>query len=62
MNLTIKELRIRTGLSQSQFAKRFNIPVKTVQNWEFGCSTPRPYIVSLIHEILDLEDKISESK
>lgn len=44
-------------MSQSEFAKRFGIPVKSIQNWEIGKSEPRSYIVTLIQEILDSECK-----
>lgn len=55
--MTIKELRERTGLSQRKFAEKFDIPLKTIQTWEFGASEPRPYIISMIVRILDFEDK-----
>ena len=32
--MTIKELRQITGLSQSQFAKKYHIKLDTLQNWE----------------------------
>lgn len=34
--MTIKELREQTGLSQSQFAKKYRLSVKQVQSWEQG--------------------------
>lgn len=46
--MTIKELRQQTGLSQSGFAKYFEIPVRTVQDWEQGKRTPPEYLVKLI--------------
>lgn len=33
-NATIKELRNFTRLSQSDFALKYNIPLRTLQNWE----------------------------
>lgn len=35
-NITILELRKQTGLSQSQFAKRFHLSIRAVQSWEQG--------------------------
>ena len=32
--MTIKELRLITGLSQSQFAKKYKFTIKQVQSWE----------------------------
>lgn len=46
--MTIKELRQQTGLSQSAFARYFEIPVRTVQDWEQGKRTPPEYLVKLM--------------
>ena len=46
--MKIKELRELTGMSQSQFADYFNIPIKTVQNWETDRRKCADYIVDLI--------------
>ena len=32
--MTIKEIRALTGLSQPNFAKKYNIPFGTYQKWE----------------------------
>ena len=53
--MTIQELRKETGLSQSQFAKKFNIPVGTLQHWEQGIRKPPEYVLSLIAQILVYE-------
>ena len=34
--MTIKELRNITGLSQSQFAKKYHIGIRKLQSWEQG--------------------------
>lgn len=36
----VRELRLRMGLSQSQFALRFGLPPGTLRNWEQGRSVP----------------------
>lgn len=41
MRMTIKALRVNVGLTQIEFAKKVNVNVKTVQNWESGASCPR---------------------
>lgn len=50
--MSIKELRKQTGMSQSQFAKRFNIPVGTLAHWEQGVRKPPNYVLTMIEEIL----------
>lgn len=52
--MTIKELRQQTGLSQSAFAKYFEIPLRTVQDWEQGKRTPPEYLVKLMSEKLKM--------
>lgn len=59
--MTIKELRALTGLSQSKFAEKFGIPVKTIQSWEIELRSPAPYIPDLIEKILMLEAVVSEN-
>jgi putative transcriptional regulator len=36
-----REVRGRTQLSQSEFARRIGVPVETVRNWEQGKRSPR---------------------
>lgn len=52
MNKNVKELRGLSGLSQSQFSKEFNIPIRTLQKWESGDRKPPDYIVELVCESL----------
>ena len=51
----IKELRKKTGLSQSKFAAKFEIPVRTLQQWEQGISAPPEYVVRMMAYIMELE-------
>ena len=53
----IKELRKKTGLSQSRFAAKFEIPVRTLQQWEQGISAPPEYLVRMMAYIMLLEEK-----
>lgn len=43
--MTIKELRKRTGLSQSKFAERFHLSMRTLQRWEQNQNEPQEAIV-----------------
>ncbi|MCC6537022.1 MAG: helix-turn-helix domain-containing protein [Bryobacterales bacterium] len=36
----VRALRLKMGLSQSQFATRFGLPPGTLRNWEQGRSVP----------------------
>lgn len=61
MGRTIRELRKITGLTQQQFASKFEIPYYSVIKWERGASTPPPYIAKLIEKILVYEGKVNEN-
>ena len=53
----IKELRSITNLSQSQFAKRFSIPVSTLRKWEQMESKPPLYFVILLEKEIGSKSK-----
>ena len=57
--MTILELRQKTGLSQSQFAKRFHLNVRTVQTWEQGTRKTPDYVIWLITRVIELEELIN---
>lgn len=46
----IRDLRSLYGLSQEEFAQIYNIPVRTLQNWEGSdiCKCPKEYVVDLM--------------
>lgn len=53
----LKELRKELGLSQAKFAERFGIPLRTLQDWEYGRREVRSYIVNMLYRIIELENK-----
>lgn len=59
---TIREIREGLGLSQSEFSKKFNIPRRTIENWEQGKSIPKAYIVSLILKVVKLEEQSCQKR
>ena len=53
----IKSLRKMTGLSQTKFGEKYGIPMRTIQNWEGGCSEAPEYVINLLDRAVkgDLE-------
>lgn len=51
---TVRELIERCGLTQSAFARHFNIPLRTVQGWCLGERDCPPYLVTMAAELLSL--------
>lgn len=58
--MTIKEIRAITGLTQKEFAKKYDIPVQTIKGWESSpessshrdCPT---YVLKLLERVV-IED------
>jgi len=49
----IKDLRKKTGLSQPEFAEKYNIPVGNIKNWEQGRREPDKRYSERLKEISD---------
>lgn len=50
--MEVKELRLQTGLSQSKFAKMFDIPISTLKDWEQERRNPPAYVINMMKTIL----------
>lgn len=46
--MDIREMRNRLGETQSEFAERYQIPFRTIQNWEAGVRVPPAYMTKLL--------------
>lgn len=44
----IKDLRLATKMTQQAFGDYFGISLRTVQKWEYGESTIKPYLINLM--------------
>ena len=60
--MNIKELRLSTGMTQKEFAEYFDIPQKTVENWEQGIRKTPDYVVELIKYKLEKENNTMKTK
>lgn len=54
--MTIKEIREKYGMSRSKFCEYFNIPYRTVQDWELGNRKCPDYLIELIKYKLEKEE------
>lgn len=48
--MNIREMRTLLGDTQGDFAARYHIPFRTVQNWEASVRTPPAYLMSLLED------------
>lgn len=51
--MTIKEARKAAKLTQRQMSEAFDIPLRTIEDWETGKRTPPAYVEKLIVEKLE---------
>lgn len=52
---TIKEICIEYDLKQTELAKRFGIPLRTVQDWHGDRRKAPDYVVSMMIELLEID-------
>ena len=56
--MTIKEICERYGFNQTELGKRFDIPLRTIQDWYAGRRTPPDYVVRMMVELLEIEKTV----
>lgn len=44
----VRLIRKKTGLTQKAFGEKYNIPLRTIENWENGKSVPPAYVLQLL--------------
>lgn len=55
--MTIKELITKYRYNMKQLSDRFGIPYRTIQNWVGGQRECADYIINMMDEILEREDR-----
>ena len=53
--MSIKEIRLTTGMNRRQFSEYFGIPYRTVEDWEAGRAKCATYLFDLIVYKLEKE-------
>jgi DNA-binding transcriptional regulator YiaG len=59
--MTIKDICEKYRLSQTALAKRFGIPLRTVQDWHGRRRNPPDYVVGMMMELLE-KDRIETNE
>jgi DNA-binding transcriptional regulator YiaG len=47
--MNVRELRIASGMTQKAFAEYFEMPKRTIENWEGGKNICNDYIFKLMY-------------
>ena len=58
--MTLKELRELSGMTRTQFAEYFDIPYRTIQDWELGNRECKQYFIDLMEYKLRKEAVIRD--
>ena len=58
--MELKELREKSGMNKTEFSKYFNIPYRSVQNWEAGIRQCPEYLIELMEYKLKKEAIVAE--
>ena len=46
--MTANEIRELSGLKRIQFCEKYNIPLRTMENWEGGVTNAPQYVLDLL--------------
>ena len=60
-SLTFHDVREISGLTQKEFSERYNIPKRSIENWDTGSRNPPDYLIKLLERIVK-EDIKKESR
>lgn len=59
--ITVKDLRTSAGMTQTEFADFFGIPVRNIEDWERGVAKCKPYLIDLMaYKLLRKREKEPE--
>ena len=56
--MTSKDLRQRSGMTQKEFAEYFEIPKRTIEDWDRGARKCPEYLIALMEYKLIKEGKM----
>ena len=53
--MSLKDLRLASGMSRREYAEYFEIPYRTIQSWELGDRECPEYLLKLMYYKLEKE-------
>ena len=53
------EIRKMLGISRAAFSRKYNIPIRTLEDWDAGKKNPPEYVMNMLERIVN-EDKEDE--
>jgi len=56
-----EEIRSILGISRAAFSRKYNIPIRTLEDWDAGKKNPPEYVMDLLERVVN-EDKNKEGE
>ena len=56
----MKELRESTGLNRKEFCEKFDIPYRTMTEWELGHRSAPPYVLRLLAYYVEMQERLNK--
>jgi putative transcriptional regulator len=53
--MKINEIREKSGLSRAEFGRKYEIPVRTLEDWESGRREPADYVVTMLDRLVTVD-------
>lgn len=50
--MTIKEMRLLLQVSRTEFSRQYQIPLRTLEDWESGKRNPPNYVLELLERVV----------
>ncbi len=57
----MKELRESTGLNRKEFCEKFDIPYRTMTEWELGHRNAPPYVLRLLEYYINMQGQLAKN-
>ena len=55
--MTTVEIRALLGIGRAEFARRYHIPLRTLENWDAGVRKPPDWAVYLLERVVRMDTK-----
>ena len=53
----IEEIRKSTGLSRAAFSRKYSIPVRTLESWEYGNRQPPEWLPEILEKAIKYDEE-----
>ena len=50
--MNMVEIRAILGISRAEFSRRYEIPVRTLENWDSGLRKPPDWVLKLLERVV----------